>query len=890
VFSLSDLNSFSNDGVVFNDQRPMTITFSNDPAVDTTATGFNSNLTMPINTVGTNITSLSSANNVSYSVNLSSFSGATLTWVDPLPGVTTASYNSNVYTISNIVTVDDWESIRYVSLTYPAPINAINFGNNFSITSNITYANTAIGWTTRGIIPGPTHIYVKNTPLSLWYNGTAPVISASDGATYSFQLTLGSNVGYIANGTVTSPPAEWTYGNLTYNYSGTVSQCNGVLANIKIYPHTDVITTTTLQYRQQRNSVSQVNNTVTLVGQIAQVPDAPSSVTATNGNGQSSVSFVPGPNGGDAINYFTILSTPGGITATGTSSPITITGLTNGTNYTFQVKANNDIGDSPYSSPSNNVLLGSPDAPTSISASYGNTQATVSFTAPFNYGSTITNYTVTANVGNITATGNSSPITVTGLTNGTPYKFKVTATNINGTSADSQWSNTVVPKTVPGAPTDLYASNSGNNAVISFTAPSDLGGDIGISNYQAISTPGNITANLGQSPITVTGLTVGTSYTFKIKATNSVGYGALSTASNSVIAGAPGIPSINRATATGNTTVIMSFTAPTSTGSSSISSYTVIDQNNNIVATTTSSPVTINSLTQGNNYQFRIRANNSAGAGLYSNPSNQVTPGQSIAVEYLVVGGGGAGGAGSKGVSGTGVSGGGGSGGRALTGTFNLFPLTNYSGFSGTGGVNIGSLTQEAQDSSFNGVTAGKGQRGQNYSSRSGTGSSGSANGSGGGGGWFLSGTRSPAGGGWGNNGTLPATNGGYGATYAGGGGGGSGGNGANGSGTVPGAGGNAYYSTITGSNTGYGGGGSGGILTEGNSPSAAGYGNAANGAGAKNPNTTYYGGNGAPGVVIIRYPATYNAVISAGTASTTTVGEYKVTTFNLGSFTVSFE
>jgi hypothetical protein len=70
----------------------------------------------------------------------------------------------------------------------------------------------------------------------------------------------------------------------------------------------------------------------------------------------------------------------------------------------------------------------------------------VTFTAPAsNGGSVITGYTVTSNPGNITGAGSASPITVTGLTNGTAYTFTVTVTNANGTSLASSASNSVTP-------------------------------------------------------------------------------------------------------------------------------------------------------------------------------------------------------------------------------------------------------------------------------------------------------------------------------------------------------------------------------------------------------------------------------------------------------------
>lgn len=86
-----------------------------------------------------------------------------------------------------------------------------------------------------------------------------------------------------------------------------------------------------------------------------------------------------------------------------------------------------------------------PDAPTSVVATAGNASASVAFSAPANIGgSAITSYTVRSSAGQ-TATGASSPITVTGLTNGVSYTFTVTATNSFGTGPQSTASSAVTP-------------------------------------------------------------------------------------------------------------------------------------------------------------------------------------------------------------------------------------------------------------------------------------------------------------------------------------------------------------------------------------------------------------------------------------------------------------
>jgi hypothetical protein len=87
-----------------------------------------------------------------------------------------------------------------------------------------------------------------------------------------------------------------------------------------------------------------------------------------------------------------------------------------------------------------------PGAPTGPAASAGNASATVSFTPPAaNGGPTPTSYTATSSPGGIQASNSTSPISVTGLTNGQAYTFTVTATNSEGTGPASAASNSVTP-------------------------------------------------------------------------------------------------------------------------------------------------------------------------------------------------------------------------------------------------------------------------------------------------------------------------------------------------------------------------------------------------------------------------------------------------------------
>jgi hypothetical protein len=110
-----------------------------------------------------------------------------------------------------------------------------------------------------------------------------------------------------------------------------------------------------------------------------------------------------------------------------------------------------------------------PDAPSAVTAVPGNTQASVSFTAPaFNGGSAITSYTVTSAPGGFTATGAASPLTVTGLTNGTGYTFSVTATNAAGTSAPAT-SSSVVPNILTVSIGSPSATIAKSGATVTYT-------------------------------------------------------------------------------------------------------------------------------------------------------------------------------------------------------------------------------------------------------------------------------------------------------------------------------------------------------------------------------------------------------------------------------------
>lgn len=181
-------------------------------------------------------------------------------------------------------------------------------------------------------------------------------------------------------------------------------------------------------------------------------PGAATDVVATRGDGEVTVTWsAPASDGGSDITGYVVSEvTPnaGGATATTTgATSAVVTGLSNGTAYTFEVIATNAVGDGPASAASNEVSpAGVPDAPTAVAAVAAHTQATVSWTTPASdNGEAIIDYAVVASPGGATATSVASPAVITGLTNGTAYTFTVTARNDVGSSAASAASAAVTP-------------------------------------------------------------------------------------------------------------------------------------------------------------------------------------------------------------------------------------------------------------------------------------------------------------------------------------------------------------------------------------------------------------------------------------------------------------
>ena len=190
-----------------------------------------------------------------------------------------------------------------------------------------------------------------------------------------------------------------------------------------------------------------------------------------------------------------------------------------------------------------------PDAPTissvtdsSTSLAYTSTAGTLTVVfVPAATGGTPTQYNAYTTVGGHSAfTTIGETVIITGLTPGTAYTVYGNAQNSSGTSTNTANASPVTPTTLPQAPTIGTATASSAAVTLTFTAGNSGGKTI--SNYKYSSDGTTYTALSPvdtTSPLSITGLTNSTAYTFRIKAVNANGDGAASSAYDSVTPIAP---------------------------------------------------------------------------------------------------------------------------------------------------------------------------------------------------------------------------------------------------------------------------------------------------------------------------------------------------------------
>ncbi len=270
---------------------------------------------------------------------------------------------------------------------------------------------------------------------------------------------------------------------------------------------------------------------------------------------------------------------------------------------------------------SGTASVSTPDAPSITSIAAANGSLNVAFSAPSSAGaSAIDNYRVTC-TGGITTSGTGSPLTVSGLSNGTTYTCTVAAHNFYGWGPESTVSNAVTPKypqtiSLGSAP----SLTVGSSASLSATAGSGLPVTFTVSSSSL--------AVCSVAGTTVTGLGVGQCTLYVDQAGN----GSYSAASRSYLSfsvragatGAPGSPEIQSVQNMPGQARI-SFLVPAYNGGAPILGYTVTCTANGYPtrsASGTTSPITVRGMLSAVSYNCTLTANN----GDYTSSASGVTP------------------------------------------------------------------------------------------------------------------------------------------------------------------------------------------------------------------------------------------------------------------------
>ena len=267
-----------------------------------------------------------------------------------------------------------------------------------------------------------------------------------------------------------------------------------------------------------------------------------------------------------------------------------------------------------------------PGSPTAVIATAGNNMANLAWTAPADPGSSaILGYRVTsAPDGFTTTTTGATQAVVTGPVLGRSYTFTVIAFNATGDGTASEPSNALTIISAPAAPGSVMAVAQSQQATVSWSAP--LAGGSPITGFTVTSEPGGYTASSTGTNAVVMNLSNGASYTFTVKATNAVGEGPATAASNAVTpATIPAAPTSVIATR-GNVQASVQWTPPTESGGSVITGYTVTSSPGGLTATTSGLVAVVSGLTNATAYTFTVKATNAVGEGPPSLPSNSVTP------------------------------------------------------------------------------------------------------------------------------------------------------------------------------------------------------------------------------------------------------------------------
>lgn len=381
------------------------------------------------------------------------------------------------------------------------------------------------------------------------------------------------------------------------------------------------------------------------------LPGAPT-VTATSGvTGKATVSWTEAaPNGSAVTNYRVRYSTSAtgpwtlvSDTLAASSRTTEVSGLTNATEYFFEVTAKNSAGWG-AAGVSSSVKIGAvPGVVRDLKAAGKSAAADLTWTVPANTGSTAiskyevqyrkkgaTSWSATQTVSNVTA-----PLqaTVSGLENNTEYDFQVRAVNSVGEGKWTQTSTSELIGNAPGPVQDLAATGGDAQAKVTWTKP-DSDGGVPLSKYEVqvrVSTEttwssSTVVNTPFPNPLatTISNLKNGTSYEFRARAVNAKGESSWeytgSDAGDLITVGVkPGTPKNPTAASGTSGQATVKWEAPDNLGKPTLSEYLVQYRANGTGAWSTPAQsvtgltATVTGLTNGTKYQFRVAAKNEVG-------------------------------------------------------------------------------------------------------------------------------------------------------------------------------------------------------------------------------------------------------------------------------------
>ena len=375
------------------------------------------------------------------------------------------------------------------------------------------------------------------------------------------------------------------------------------------------------------------------------LPLAPSSFAVTPGDRSMTLTWARG-SGDTAVSawqyqYTSDTESRGWTTVPGSTRTTTsygVSGLTNGTTYTFKLRGVSRAGNGPASSgASASPTVQRPAKPTGLAAVIGNTQVTLSWDDPRN--DRITEWEYSSDDGatwtDVPNSGSSTTThTVPNLTNGTAYTFRVRAVTTAGEGPPSD-GVTATPKAVPGAPASLAATAAGvgsGEIKLTWTAQSAATG--WQYRYKSVGGYGSWTNVPCASPCTngtlaehkITGLSNNTLHTFQVRARNDIGWGPPSTATGRPVAGLPDRP-INFKAVGGDQRVALTWATPNAVW---IDGWQYSKDNGTSWSDIGGSyratrGATITGLTNGTSHTWKVRAVNGRGAGPASDAVTEPT-------------------------------------------------------------------------------------------------------------------------------------------------------------------------------------------------------------------------------------------------------------------------